>query len=130
MLVLMVEETGSPGRQALLEELVVRRELSINFVHYNPFYDSIDCLPNWCKKTLREHEGDPREKVYSLEKFEAAETHDPYWNAAQREMVTSGKMHGYMRMYGGKKILEWSPSPREAYETALYLNDEYDDVVT
>ncbi len=123
---LRVKETESPGREAFLEELIIRRELAANFVHYNPFYDSIDCLPDWSTKTLREHEGDPREHIYSLEEFEAAETHDPYWNAAQTQMVITGKMHGYMRMYWGKKILEWSPSPREAYETALYLNDRYE----
>jgi len=123
---LRVEETESPGREAFLEELIVRRELAANFVYYNSKYDSIDCLPDWCTKTLGEHEGDQREHIYSLEEFEAAETHDPYWNAAQRQMVTTGKMHGYMRMYWGKKILEWSPSPRVAYETALYLNDKYE----
>ena len=121
-----MEETESPGREAFLEELIARRELAANFVYYNSKYDSIDCLPDWCTKTLGDHEGDPREYIYSLEEFEAAETHDPYWNAAQRQMVITGKMHGYMRMYWGKKILEWSPSPRVAYETALYLNDKYE----
>jgi deoxyribodipyrimidine photo-lyase len=123
---LRVRDTESPGKEAFLEELIVRRELAANFVHYNSNYDSIDCLPDWCTKTLMEHEGDPREHLYSLGEFEAAETHDSYWNAAQRQMVKTGKMHGYMRMYWGKKILEWSPSPREAYDIALYLNDRYE----
>jgi len=122
---LMIGETRSPSKEAFLEELIVRRELAVNFSNYNPFYDSFDCLPNWCIKTLREHEHDPREYIYSLKEFEAAQTHDAFWNAAQNEMVKTGSMHGYMRMYWGKKILEWSPSPKEAYKTALYLNDKY-----
>jgi len=125
-LALRVEETGSPGRKAFLEELIVRRELAINFVYYNPHYNTIECLPNWCLRTLHEHMDDTREHVYNLKEFETAETHDPYWNAAQKEMVTTGKMHGYMRMYWGKKTLEWSKSPREGYKTALYLNDKYE----
>lgn len=116
----------SPGKEAYLEELIVRRELAFNFVHYNPNYDSFKGLPDWCKRTLMEHGKDPRKYTYTLEEFERAETHDPYWNAAQREMMLRGKMHGYMRMYWGKKILEWSESPEEAYQTALYLNNRYE----
>jgi len=123
---LKVNETESSGREAFLEELIVRRELAINFVHYNHRYDSYDCLPEWCRRTLEEHEKDPREYVYTRDEFEEAVTHDPYWNAAQREMVATGKMHGYMRMYWGKKILEWTESPREAYEIAIHLNDKYE----
>jgi deoxyribodipyrimidine photo-lyase len=114
------------GKEAFLEELIVRRELSHNFVHYNPRYDSFDCLPPWVMRTLDFHGRDKREHVYALEQFEAAQTHDPYWNAAQREMTLTGKMHGYMRMYWGKKILEWARTPREAYRIALYLNDRYE----
>jgi len=123
---LKVNETESLGREAFLEELIVRRELAVNFVRYNSHYDSFDCLPEWCRRTLEEHEKDPREYVYTLEEFEEAETHDPYWNAAQREMIATGKMHGYMRMYWGKKILEWTENPREAYEIAVRLNDKYE----
>lgn len=113
-------------KEAYLEELIVRRELSINFVHYNPHYDSYQALPDWAKKTLEAHTEDPREYLYSEEELEHARTHDPYWNAAQREMVITGKMHNYMRMYWGKKILEWSETPEEAYQTALYLNNKYE----
>ena len=123
---LVVSEHGGPGADAFLEELIVRRELSMNFVLHNERYDTYDGLPDWARKTLAEHESDEREFVYSREEFEAGGTHDQYWNAAQREMILTGKMHGYMRMYWGKKILEWSRSPREAFETALYLNDKYE----
>ncbi len=123
---LNVLEAGSDGAEALLEELIVRRELSMNFVYYNQTYDSINCLPNWAMTTLQEHSTDKREYEYSLEEFESAETHDPYWNAAQLEMTKKGKMHGYMRMYWGKKILEWTSSPELAYDIALHLNNKYE----
>ncbi len=113
------------GAAAFIEELVVRRELAMNFAYYHPEYDSYNCLPEWAHKTLAAHEVDRRDYLYSLEQLESAETHDPYWNAAQREMSRRGKMHGYMRMYWGKKILEWSPRPREAFDRALYLNNKY-----
>lgn len=123
---LRVAESGSPGREAFLEELIVRRELSMNFARYNARCDAYEGLPAWCRTTLGAHANDPREHVYSRAQFEAARTHDPYWNAAQREMARTGRMHGYMRMYWGKKILEWSASPQEAFRTALYLNDRYE----
>ncbi len=125
-IVFQIDESESPGKEAFLEELIVRRELSINFVHYEPDYDTFDALPDWARKTLLMHSDDPREYVYSTGQFENAETHDPYWNAAQREMIITGKMHGYMRMYWGKKILEWSGSPQKAHATALYLNNKYE----
>lgn len=111
---------------AFLEELIIRRELSDNFCHYNPDYDSIDGFPTWAQKTLHEHAKDKREYVYSLSVFEHAKTHDPLWNAAQLEMVTTGKMHGYMRMYWAKKILEWTQNPENALRIAIYLNDKYE----
>lgn len=120
----MQRDTGDTD--VFLEELIIRRELAINFVYYNPRYMSFDCLPDWVKKTLQKHRDDPREYMYSPEEFEQAQTHDPYWNAAQTEMKVTGKMHGYMRMYWGKKILEWSKTPEEAYRTALYLNNKYE----
>ena len=123
---LRVSRTGSPGAEAYLEELVVRRELSMNFVLYNDRYDSFEGLPEWCRKTLNVHSRDRREYIYSERELERFETHDPYWNAAQREMVLTGKMHGYMRMYWGKKIIEWSRTPEEAYVTALRLNNRYE----
>ena len=119
-------ETRSPGVEAYLEELIFRRELSTNFVFYNQLYDSFDGLPNWAKKVLLEHKGEPREYNYSSEELETAETHDLYWNAAQREMTLTGKMHGYMRMYWGKKIIEWSRTPEEAFQRCLYLNNKYE----
>lgn len=122
---LRIATCASSGKEAFLEELITRRELSMNFVHYNPRYDSSDSLPQWAKKTLLEHVKDRREYRYSIEELENAATHDEYWNAAQREMVMSGKMHGYMRMYWGKKILEWSSDPEDAYRAACILNNKY-----
>jgi deoxyribodipyrimidine photo-lyase len=119
-------ETKSPGTEAFLEELIVRRELSMNFVFYNKKYDSLEAVPKWAKKTLGSHKKDKRQYTNTLEELESAKTHDPYWNAAQREMVVRGKMHGYMRMYWGKKIIEWSKTPEEAFPIALYLNNKYE----
>ncbi len=118
-------QAASPGTEAFLEELIVRRELAVNFVLYNDRYDRLECLPRWASETLEEHSSDPREFVYSRDDLENAATHDPYWNAAQREMVITGKMHNYMRMYWGKKILEWSDHPRTGFQTALHLNNKY-----
>ena len=125
-IVLKALETKSPGTEAFLEELIVRRELSMNFVFYNEKYDSFEAVPEWAKKTLRAHQKDKRQYAYTLEELEPAKTHDPYWNAAQKEMVIKGKMHGYMRMYWGKKIIEWSKTPEEAFRIMLYLNNKYE----
>lgn len=111
--------------ESYLEELIVRKELSDNFCYYNKNYDSIIGAKEWARKTLRDHENDKRENIYSLEELENAETHDPAWNASQKEMMKAGKMHGYMRMYWCKKILEWSRSAEEAIDRAIYLNDKY-----
>jgi deoxyribodipyrimidine photo-lyase len=108
-----------------LEELIIRRELSMNFCHYTPDYDKFSNLPDWAKETLKVHEIDGREPVYAQEQLENAETHDEYWNAAMNEMRYTGYMHNYMRMYWGKKILEWSETPQKAFETTLYLNNKY-----
>ncbi len=123
---LKVKQTESPGVGAFLEELIVRRELSLNFVFYNDHYDSFEGLPQWAKKTLKDHQRDRRPFLYSMDELEKGETHDPYWNAAQKEMRITGKMHGYMRMYWGKKILEWTKKPEEAYRIALTLNNKYE----
>ena len=123
---LKILETGSPSKDTYLEELIVRRELGANFVFYNQLYDSFEGLPRWAKIILSEHNGDQREYTYSIDELERAVTHDPYWNAAQREMVVTGKMHGYMRMYWGKKIIEWSSTPVEAFQRCLYLNNKYE----
>jgi deoxyribodipyrimidine photo-lyase len=111
---------------AFLEELIVRRELSDNFCLYNPNYDSFLGAHAWAQKTLTTHQDDPREYTYTLEDFEHARTHDELWNAAQRQMVTTGKMHGYMRMYWAKKILEWTLNATDALYIALLLNDRYE----
>ncbi len=117
---------NSESKQAFLEELIVRRELSDNFCFCNLNYDKSRGFPAWARKTLDDHRNDAREYVYSLEEFEKAKTHDELWNAAQKEMVYLGKMHGYMRMYWAKKILEWTESPEEALKIAIYLNDKYE----
>jgi deoxyribodipyrimidine photo-lyase len=116
---------SAADRDSFIEELGVRRELAVNFIHYCPKYDSYDCLPDWAKKTLSEHRRDVRKYLYTIEELEAAATHDEYWNAAQREMVATGFMHNYMRMYWGKKVLEWGRSPEEAYATLLHLNNKW-----
>jgi deoxyribodipyrimidine photo-lyase len=118
-------DAGKDNVESFVEELVVRRELSMNFVFYNDDYDSFSNLPGWAKETLREHKNDEREYVYTTEQLENAETHDEYWNAAMREMVHTGYMHNYMRMYWGKKILEWTNTPEHAYRTTLHLNNKY-----
>jgi deoxyribodipyrimidine photo-lyase len=123
---LKVKETKSPGIEAFLEELIIRKELSMNFVFYNESYDSYEAIPEWARKSLRSHQKDKRKYLYHLEELEQVKTHDPYWNAAQREMVVKGKMHGYMRMYWGKKIIEWSKTPEEGFRAALYLNNKYE----
>ncbi len=123
---LEVSKSTSKGKAAYIEELIVRRELSHNFIYYNDNYDKLNCLPCWAMNTLNFHRKDKREYVYTLEQFEKAKTHDIYWNAAQKEMVITGKMHGYMRMYWGKKILEWSKNPREGFKIAVYLNNKYE----
>lgn len=113
-------------REAFLEEAVVRRELSDNFCFYHSSYDQVAGFPLWAQKTLRAHLRDKREFVYTKHQFEHAQTHDALWNAAQKEMVVTGKMHGYMRMYWAKKILEWTKSPEDALRIALDLNDRYE----
>ena len=124
---LEVRASNAPkaDRDAYLEELIVRRELSVNFVTHNGQYDRYDGLPAWAKQTLAEHRRDKRPALYSLADLEAGRTADSYWNAAQHEMTKTGFMHNYMRMYWGKKIIEWSSSPQEAFEAALHLNNKY-----
>lgn len=112
--------------EAFLEELVVRRELADNFCFNTPDYDSFTAFPEWARKSLGKHRQDKRYLLYSLEELEEARTHDELWNAGQMEMLVRGKMHGWMRMYWAKKILEWSPSPEEALERAIFLNNRYE----
>lgn len=108
-----------------LEELVVRRELSDNFCFYNALYDHLTGAASWAQESLIAHKKDKREYLYTKEQLELGKTHDNLWNAAQMEMVKFGKMHGFMRMYWAKKILEWTESPEQALSIALYLNDKY-----
>ena len=113
------------GVDKYLDELVIRRELAVNFVLHEPRYDRYEGVPQWARRSLAEHAGDARKHVYTLEQFEACRTHDAFWNACQREIVVSGKMHNYVRMFWCKKILEWSTSPEEAWRIAIHLNNKY-----
>ena len=127
-LALQIQQADSrlqDAKEAFLEEMIVRRELAMNFVNYAPHYDSYKCLPNWARQTLAEHEKDPREYVYTRQQLENSRTHDEYWNAAMREMRFTGFMHNYMRMYWGKKIMEWTKTPQKAFEVMLAINNKY-----
>lgn len=115
----------SEGAEGFLDQLVTWRELGLNAALHLPRYTSYRSLPVWARETLDRHRHDPREPVYTLREFEAARTHDPLWNAAQRQLVTEGTIHNYLRMLWGKKILEWSATPEKALETLLHLNDKY-----
>lgn len=124
---LAVQNADAPqaSKDAYLEELIVRRELSFNMTRHNPNYDSLAALPVWVHKTMREHADDPRQFTYSLEQLEAADTHDELWNACQREMVRTGEMHNYVRMLWGKNVIAWSASYEVAFETLVHLNNKY-----
>ncbi len=125
---LAVRDSGAPPESidAYLEELIVRRELAINYVARNPDYDRLTGCPDWALKTLAKHSGDRRPVLYSATQLEAGDTGDPIWNAAQKEMVLTGRMHNYLRMYWAKKILQWTPDPETAFSLALDLNDRYE----
>lgn len=114
-----------PDRSAFLEEVLVRRELSDNFCLYEPDYDRFSGFPSWARRTLDEHRTDQRQHLYSPTELEDGRTHERLWNACQRDLVDNGKLHGYLRMYWAKKILEWSATPEEALQTAILLNDRY-----
>jgi len=125
---LAIEKTSARGddKAAYLEELIVRRELSDNYVWYTKHYRKVVGAHDWAQKSIAEHKNDVREYLYSFEEFEHATTHDELWNAAQRQMMSEGHMHGYLRMYWAKKILEWTPDVQTAIDTALTLNDRYE----
>lgn len=125
---LAVQQAEAPeaDRSAFLEQMIVRRELAINFVRYNPRYDRLDGCEPWARKSLAEHTRDERKYLYTERQFENAETHDPLWNAAQQQMVYGGWMHNTLRMYWAKKILEWTRTPEGAFDLAVRLNDKYD----
>jgi deoxyribodipyrimidine photo-lyase len=117
---------GPEDRASFIEELVVRRELAHNHCWFEPDYHRYEAaVPAWARKTLDEHRGDTRPFLYTRDELEGGQTHDKFWNAAMREMRETGYMHNRMRMYWGKKIVEWSPSPEEAFATALAINNRY-----
>ena len=129
---LAVEQACAQGKapgtacDRFLDQVIAWRELSVLFVKYNPNYDNWECAEPWARQTLVEHAADPRPYRYTFDRLERAETNDDLWNAAQRQMVTHGWMHNYMRMYWAKMILEWAPDPARAYEWAVILNDRYE----
>ncbi|MGM0640867.1 MAG: deoxyribodipyrimidine photo-lyase, partial [Thermotogota bacterium] len=122
----LLKNYSGEGKDDFFEEAFVRRELAKNFCYYNKNYDNFDCITGWARDTLKEHENDEREYIYTFEEFEEAKTHDEYWNAAQLEMIKTGKMHGYMRMYWAKKVLEWTEDISTAYDYLIKLNDKYE----
>jgi len=124
---LAVEKSDAPkaDKEAYLDQIITWRELSINLVKFNENHDNFECGEPWAHRSLAKHAIDPRPVLYSEKQLEQAETHDQLWNAAQMQMVITGWMHNYVRMYWAKKILEWSKSPAEAHRTAVYLNDKY-----
>ncbi len=117
---------GRPeDRKSYLDELIVRRELCFNFVYFNKDYAHFSGLPEWARRTLKEHRSDKRVYRYSIRELEEARTHDPYWNASMNEMKLTGYMHNHMRMYWGKQVLAWSETPEKAFLDALFLNNKY-----
>ncbi|HYW80736.1 MAG TPA: deoxyribodipyrimidine photo-lyase [Thermoguttaceae bacterium] len=115
----------SPSAEAFLDQLLTWREVGFNRCAHSDDYDQYESLPDWAKKTLAEHAADPRPYVYTSDEFQKSATHDPLWNAAQTQLVREGRMHNYLRMLWGKKILEWSAHPQEALETMIELNNKY-----
>jgi deoxyribodipyrimidine photo-lyase len=115
----------SQAAEAFLDQLVTWRELGFNFCSRRDDYDRFDSLPDWARRSLAEHAADPREHVYSVDELAAARTHDPLWNAAQRQLVREGRIHNYLRMLWGKKILQWARSPEDALEAMIELNNRY-----
>lgn len=118
-------DCAAEQKAAFIEELVVRRELADNFCYYERNYDRFEGFPPWAKKSLNEHRQDKREYCYSLAQLEAGATHEQLWNACQQDLVQTGKLHGYLRMYWAKKILEWTTEPEQALDYAILLNDRY-----
>lgn len=119
-------EATKADKEAFWNQVIVWRELSVNLVRFHPDYDSFECAEPWAHRTLAKHARDLRPVLYSEQQLENAETHDQLWNAAQMQMMNTGWMHNYMRMYWAKKILEWSRTPAEAHRIAVCLNDKYE----
>ncbi|MDY0138979.1 MAG: hypothetical protein RBR50_04710, partial [Candidatus Izemoplasmatales bacterium] len=119
-------DIDSENKESFLEELIVRRELAYNFVYFNSRYDNFSYMTyDWAYNTMSRHKMDKREYIYTKEDYINFRTHDPYFNAAMKEMVLLGRMHSYMRMYWCKKIIEWSESYEKAFELALELNNYF-----
>jgi deoxyribodipyrimidine photo-lyase len=125
---LAVDRADAPkaDKEAFLNQIITWRELAVNLVRFNPNYDNFECGESWAHRTLAMHARDARPVLYSESQLEQAETHDSLWNAAQMQMVSTGWMHNYLRMYWAKKILEWSRSPTQAFQIAVWLNDKYE----
>ena len=123
----IVQEADAPqvAKDAYLEELIVRRELSYNLTRHNPKYDSIEALPAWVQKTMHEHIDDERVEIFSLEELEFSKTYDELWNASQLEMVMTGEMHNYTRMLCGKLVIQWTRTYEEAFAILEHLNNKY-----
>jgi len=119
------QNKNEDSKKSFLEEIIVRKELADNYCYYNKNYDNFNGFPNWAKKTLNEHANDKRKYIYNTKELENSKTHDILWNAAQTEMIKTGKMHGYLRMYWAKKILEWTENIKNAQKTTIFLNDKY-----
>ena len=115
----------SPSAEGFLDEAVTWREVGFKFCSRRGDYDRFDSLPEWAQRTLARHAEDPRPMVYDLPAFGEARTHDPLWNAAQRQLAREGRIHNYLRMLWGKKILEWTPSPEAALDVMIELNNRY-----
>jgi deoxyribodipyrimidine photo-lyase len=116
---------ASAPAESWLDEFITWRELGYNRSSHGDDYDRYESLPQWAQRTLEKHRGDPRQNVYSLDEFAAARTHDPLWNASQTQLVREGQIHSYLRMLWGKKILEWTATPRDALAVMIELNNRY-----
>ena len=115
----------SEAAEGFLDQLITWRELGYHLCTYVERFDRFETLPEWARKTLDDHRGDRRDPCYSLEEFEAGETADPLWNAAQEQLRRDGMIHNYLRMLWGKKVLHWAESPEEAYRILIHLNNKY-----
>jgi deoxyribodipyrimidine photo-lyase len=118
-------DVSKESKEVFLEELIVRRELAYNFTKFNENYDSLKCLPTWTQETMRKHQADKRDYLYSVEELENFKTHDEIWNAAQRELVETGGMHNYVRMLWGKNVIAWTRSYEEAFAILEDFNNKY-----
>lgn len=118
-------KASNENKEAFLEELIIRQELADNYCLYSQEFKSLKNIPLWARNSLKNHQNDLRIYNYTLTDFENAKTHDKLWNATQNQLKKQGTIHGYLRMYWAKKILEWSPTPNIALKNAIYLNDKY-----